>query len=495
MDAATHDSLHPAPDGSSAGPVAAMAAAPGSALAALNAAADVLLLIGANGHVEALQIGSGTLAMHDVALWQGKHLAQTALPGSRDQISALLAGGDAPLWQHSVHSGAAGPVPMQWLALPLENGRHIAIGREQRAAASLQARLAQAQQAADRDAGRLRQLEARHRLMFDTAGEAIVIIDAASRRVLEANSAACRATGHADGALPGHNFTALVHPDDRDHAIAALAAMAASAHAQPAALRMTGGNRCTVTASLFRHDRDTRLLLRLNPLSPASAGNGHLASFGERLADGLERLPDAFVLTDDNFDIIAGNAAFLDLVGLARGDDLVGLPVGRFLGRPGMDLGLLIAGLRQHGRVRSFATMVRAAHAHGAASGEAVDVSAVSSGPADRLRHGFALRPATLAPAAASTDSLTPASLTMSQLTDRVGRMALKDIVRESTDMIERLCIEAALAYSADNRASAAEILGLSRQSLYSKLHRHGLGNLGFGTLEGAIADDGDAES
>ena len=44
--------------------------------------------------------------------------------------------------------------------------------------------------------------------------------------------------------------------------------------------------------------------------------------------------------------------------------------------------------------------------------------------------------------------------------------------------MIERLCIEAALSYTSDNRASAAEILGLSRQSLYSKLHRYGLGNL-----------------
>ena len=65
------------------------------------------------------------------------------------------------------------------------------------------------------------------------------------------------------------------------------------------------------------------------------------------------------------------------------------------------------------------------------------------------------------------------------QLTDLVGRMSLKEIVRESTDLIERLCIEAALAYTADNRASAAEILGVSRQSLYSKLHRHGLGNLG----------------
>jgi DNA-binding NtrC family response regulator len=56
--------------------------------------------------------------------------------------------------------------------------------------------------------------------------------------------------------------------------------------------------------------------------------------------------------------------------------------------------------------------------------------------------------------------------------------MSLKDIVRESTDLIEQLCIEAALSYTSDNRASAAEILGLSRQSLYSKLHRYGLGNL-----------------
>ncbi|HPV69209.1 MAG TPA: helix-turn-helix domain-containing protein, partial [Sphingorhabdus lacus] len=64
------------------------------------------------------------------------------------------------------------------------------------------------------------------------------------------------------------------------------------------------------------------------------------------------------------------------------------------------------------------------------------------------------------------------------QLTELVGRKTLKEIVRESTDLIERMCIEAALVHTADNRASAAEILGLSRQSLYSKLHRHGLGNL-----------------
>jgi DNA-binding NtrC family response regulator len=52
--------------------------------------------------------------------------------------------------------------------------------------------------------------------------------------------------------------------------------------------------------------------------------------------------------------------------------------------------------------------------------------------------------------------------------------------------MIERLCIEAALELTGDNRASAAEILGLSRQSLYAKLHRHGLADIG---AEASTAD------
>ena len=64
------------------------------------------------------------------------------------------------------------------------------------------------------------------------------------------------------------------------------------------------------------------------------------------------------------------------------------------------------------------------------------------------------------------------------QLTELIGRMSLKELVREATDVIERLCIEAALELTGDNRASAAEMLGLSRQSLYVKLRRYGLGDL-----------------
>ncbi len=60
-------------------------------------------------------------------------------------------------------------------------------------------------------------------------------------------------------------------------------------------------------------------------------------------------------------------------------------------------------------------------------------------------------------------------------LSQLVGRRPIKDIVGETVDTIERLCIEAALELTHNNRASAAEMLGLSRQSLYVKLRRFGM--------------------
>lgn len=63
------------------------------------------------------------------------------------------------------------------------------------------------------------------------------------------------------------------------------------------------------------------------------------------------------------------------------------------------------------------------------------------------------------------------------QITRRVGQVPLKGLVRESTDVIEALCIQAALELTHDNRASAAELLGLSRQSLYTKLRKYNIGD------------------
>ena len=65
-----------------------------------------------------------------------------------------------------------------------------------------------------------------------------------------------------------------------------------------------------------------------------------------------------------------------------------------------------------------------------------------------------------------------------------VGQMPLRDIVRDTTEIIEKLCIEAALELTGNNRASASEILGLSRQALYTKLRRYGIGGDRLGSQD-----------
>ncbi len=56
-----------------------------------------------------------------------------------------------------------------------------------------------------------------------------------------------------------------------------------------------------------------------------------------------------------------------------------------------------------------------------------------------------------------------------------VGSSTLKDIVAETTDVVEKMCIETAVELTRNNRVAAAEMLGLSRQSLYVKLRKYGL--------------------
>ncbi len=437
-----------------------------TATRALVAACDIALVIDGGGVIRDITIGADDLAGAGLQSWLNLRWADTVVPENRDKIEELLAGtGVAGRWRQVNHPLSSGELPIRYLAIPAgADGSVVAIGRDMRVAAALQQRLLRAQQAMERDSLRLRQLEARYRLLFDSAIEAIIVVDATSRAIVEVNPAARRLAGDA---IEGESFAEIVHADDRDRAIAMLGAVAAAEQRHPGAVRLADGEPVQTSATLFRQDRGAFLLVRLLPTGVAVGPAGDRS-----LAEVLERMPDAFVLTDASLAILASNGAFLDLVHEARSDDVRGELLSRFLGRPGIDLGLLRSQLGEHGLVRNFATIIRA----GDGREEDVEVSAVTSDEAGEIRHGFSIRLIARRRDPPVEDRQVPRSV--EQLTELVGRVSLKEIVRESTDLIERLCIEAALTYTSDNRASAAEILGLSRQSLYSKLHRHGLGNL-----------------
>jgi transcriptional regulator PpsR len=440
----------------------------------LAAGGDVAMIIDRGGFIRDLAVGSRDMVSDGFEGWLDRRWADTVTIESRQKVEELLRdamNGTGPRWRELNHPTAAGAsIAVRYIAVNAgDDGNVIAIGRDHRATAELQQRLIQAQQTMERDYTRLREAESRYRLLFQLASEAVIVVDAASRKIVEANPAAERLIGGVATPLVGRAFASAFDGNSRDAAVSLLAMAHSGGNPTAQATVEVGGRSFDVAASLFRQDRASLFLIRITPRDGVAA---QVPESARRLIDVLERIPDAFVVTDENLRIIAENSAFLDITRLASKEQAQGLSLEAFLGRPEIDRNLLVSSLRQHGSLKNFATTLR----NRLGEQEDVEVSAVHVADGDLPCFGFSIRSVVRAPVARPrVAGELPRSV--EQLSHLVGRVTLKELVRETTDLVERLCIEAALELTGNNRASAAEVLGLSRQSLYSKLHRYGLGD------------------
>ena len=432
-------------------------------------AADIALVVD-NGVIKDIAVGNEDLSREGCDAWRGRKWIETVTVESRPKIEDLLNGESArpALWRQVNHPTAHGPdIPIKYTAVRTsnDNNRIVAIGRDLRGVAALQQRLVEAQQDLDRDYSRMREVEARYQSLFRSLSEAVLIVDAGVLKVEEANPAFARLLATSTDLLKDAALASLFDKASQRLVEAAAAKALTVGRAEEARVSLSNGHRAALMISAFRQDNATRLIVRLNA---DAAGAVHPAR-AESMSV-IEHLPDGLVVAGSDFRILAANRAFLDFAQLASEQQAIGSHVVQFLGRSTTDLNVLIAAVKNYGFSRNFATVLRDRHG----KTEDVEVSAVSAPRGDSTVYGFSVRlVARRLKAGASLGAELPN--TVDRLTGLVGRVSLKEIVRESTDMMEKLCIEAALEITGDNRASAAEMLGLSRQGLYSKLRRFGI--------------------
>lgn len=450
-----------------------------AAAALIVAASDVALVVDDEGVIRELAFGSKELSAERYGTkWLGQPWVETVTAESRPKVAALLreAGSkEVPRWRQVNHPSPRGAdVPVLYCAVPVGNkGRVVAVGRDLRAVAALQQRLVDAEQSMERGYARLRQTETRYRLLFQVTSEAVLIVDAASEKVVEANPATGELLGEDDKRIIGRALPEVFGAESTQSIQALLAAVRLAGRADDLKVNLANGAReVLVSASLFRQENTPHFLIRLTP--PHTDTATIIASTAKsKLLDIVDKLPDGFVVTDPDGRILSANHAFLDAAQLATKEQARGESLERWLGRSAVDLRVLMANLQQHGAVRLFATTMRGQYGFVTD----VEISAVSVLNGEQPCLGFVVRNVGRRHAA-DVNKAREMPRSVEQLTELVGRVSLKDLVREATDVVERLCIEAALELTGDNRASAAEMLGLSRQSLYVKLHRHGLGDL-----------------
>jgi len=443
------------------------------------AASDLALFVGPDGTIHSVTVGD-SVSTHPWSDLVGKRLDETIAPDSKSKAELLLnearAGTVTRAREINLQAGSGTEVPFRFSAVRLDDEQHVvALGRDLRPLATLQQQMVGSQQAMDREFEKLRQAETRYRLLFQVTAEAVLAADAATLKVVESNPAAASVYDTSAQAMQGRSLQELVDAKSWPAVQSVLAAAESGGHPAPISVQLPNAQRSALfSATAFRQAGSLLLLVRLRPVGDAGAVDGSTTSRGARVLAVVERLPDAFVVIGEDRRILLANPAFCDMVQQTSEAQVLGQPLDRWLGRPGVDLNILLANLREHGTVRNFATIITGDYN---APQEAV-VSAVSAPHAKVPCLGFVIRTVSARLGVVPTGADVPTPRSVDQLLELVGRVSLKEIVRESTDMIERLCIEAALKVSGDNRASAAQLLGLSRQGLYSKLRRHGLGDL-----------------
>lgn len=441
------------------------------------AATDVAVVVDGQGFIRDVAFNKEELSLELDAQgrWMGSRLVETVTSDTRAKVGELLQ--DAVVrksssWRQLNHPSAGGEdIPVLYSAINIgRDDRFVVVGRDLRPLAVMQQRLINAQQSMERDYVRLRHAETRYRLLFQVSSEAVVIVDAGNNMILDANPAALVLFDESAPQLIKSDFLSRFDAASARAVQTLLADVRATGRDNSVRGQLANGKcQCSLVASLFRQENASLFLIRLS--SQVSISESAALKAASALLGFFEAAPDGLVITESDGRVVRANRAFLDMAQLSSAEQARGEMLDRWLGRSGVDFSVALANLRQNSSIKLFATAIRGEYG---ATAE-VEVSAVAMTDADETpSFGFSIRNVEkrLSATSSSTREL-PRS--MAQLTEMIGRVPLRDLVRETTDVIEKLSIEAALELTGDNRASAAEMLGLSRQSLYVKLRRFGL--------------------
>lgn len=432
-------------------------------------APDVILMLDLQGIVQEVSLANA-VSGEEGASWLGRSWVETVDEISSKKVLRMVsdaaATGVSAFRQVNQQFPSGTALPMEYTVVRLGGeGGLLAIGRNLRAVAELQARLIAAQQAIEQEYWKLREVESRYRHLFDGSNEAVLLIRGDTLDILEANPTAIRSCGLS----PGHDIVQAIGADERDTFHAMLREAQRNGRAPAILLHMgPGRDEWLVRASSLAGAAGHRFLVQLAPATGYPGASDATAS-ELALSDLLGRLPDAFIVIDRAGTLRHANRAFFDLVQVGSEGMVVGQRLTRWLSAPGADLSMLLSLLRRHGSVRLFSTVI-----HGELGTETeVEVSAADGGPGSPDHIALVLRD--IGRRLTRRDDTEGLHTVLAGLMARGGKPSFGVLIKDTLGLVERYYINAALEVADGNRTAAAELLGLSRQSLYKKMEQYAI--------------------
>ena len=437
----------------------------------LTLSSDIVLYICPKGNIKKA-IGQSNKLRGLTQSWVGKSWKSVVTVESKLKIDQLLkfekksSENSAKHINHSLGNGVYLPVSYSTLNCEKE-GFVVAVGKELSQLASLQQKLVSAQQTLEKDFIKLRHIETQYRSLFDLSSSPILICEADENTVVEINPAAAGTLGFKFDKAKGKNIQ-IFFRDDEKQRIVDLLKTAELGKKETIKAQLIDKKQVSLEISCFRQENKLFHLIQIFDFSLPHPKFLDNSSF-KNIEEAIRKSPDAFLVCDVSGKISFANEAFLDLAevtSIGQDSNLMS-----WLGRGRVDFSVMQKTIEENGVLKLFSTQIT-----GKGSTVQVEICGVELELEKKRTYAFSIRNISRR-LMDNTESTPHLSRSAEQLSELVGQLPLKDIVSETTDLIEKLCIEAALNLSLNNRVSAAEMLGLSRQSLYVKMRKLNIGD------------------
>ena len=209
-------------------------------------ASDIALVIDSDGVISAVAEGQAVQAQ-GCGDWVGRRWIDTVTASTQPKIQSLLdevnRQGVVSRRREVSHPAQGGEsLPMTWAAIRLgADGPVLAVGRDLRAVAAIQQRFVEAQQDLERHFWNRRQAESRYQLLFQVAHDAVLVLDALSLRVQQANEACADLFGHPLALIVGRTLAESLPPSARAAVAELLAHARSSGRAAEIRVRLAQG--------------------------------------------------------------------------------------------------------------------------------------------------------------------------------------------------------------------------------------------------------------
>ena len=440
----------------------------------ISTASDIALHVAPDGTVISVLVNQHHRSFGRLDGWVGRPVRQILTDESVQKfdrrLEQLAAAPGTSLAVEVTHEDPAVegfPVRYALHRLPTD-GSILMLGRDLRAIAEIQQKLVSVQLALEKDYEAQREIDTRYRVLMEMTRDAILLVSMTTGRIADLNQAAAALLGGARAELLGAAVAQEFVGRRRGELLETMAQLATADAATPIEMQARRSQkRVTLVPLVFRAAGERLLLCRLDVAEAPRAA-------GDDMGEALQRLyaegADGIVFTDRDGVIRGANEAFLNLCDSPNFGAVRGRSLSDFFLRGMVDLKVLIDNARRTGRMRMYATRLLTTFS----AQVPVEISAAWLNDRPQPLMGLIVRDASRIEAL-RRPGLMPGDEGASSVVELVGSSKLKDIVAETADVVERMCIETAVELTRNNRVAAAEMLGLSRQSLYVKLRKYGL--------------------